>query len=645
MLKIRPLPAKILYGILFACLLPLLLALWAKGTSDVIDLPVPGNPLPGYIFAFAGILIIITGVLQLWIQGKGLPMNPFPPEKLVKSGLYSIIKHPIYTGAVIALAGFSIIFRSDSGLWFVTPLFTLMVVAYVFGFEKDRTGELFDTSGYRTFLTFPESSEENPSGKERFASYFLAFTPWLLVYESFILAGVPSRPWLSNLPFEHRIPVIEWSVIVYSSVYLYALLVPILSESRSELRRFIIDIWFVSIVTFIIYFAFPFIVSQRQFIPVTAPGRFILSGRALDNVTGALPSFHVIWAFVSARYFTRKFRKLAVIWYTIALMIALSCVTTGNHSIPDIAAGFTVYLLAVYRNKLWNYIRRLAELTANSWKEWKLGPARLISHGLYGGLAGFTGTIVACSFITPAEGYVILLIIIAMIAGAGLWAQLVEGSPKLLRPYGYYGGLLGAIAGSALISVFTPVKFGVLAGSLAMAAPWIQAAGRLRCLVQGCCHGRPCSPETGIKFTHPLSRVNKISHLVNVPLHPTQLYSIAANLITGLMLFRLFQSGFNAFFIAGFYLIMNGIARFVEEAYRGEAQTPYFAGMRVYQWLAILSILSGAILTTINCNTVLVYRFSATSAVYSVAAGILVTIASGVDFPGSDRRFARLTTN
>ena len=31
----------------------------------------------------------------------------------------------------------------------------------------------------------------------------------------------------------------------------------------------------------------------------------------------------------------------------------------------------------------------------------------------------------------------------AVLVGAGVWAQLVEGSPALLRPFGYYGGVVG----------------------------------------------------------------------------------------------------------------------------------------------------------------------------------------------------------
>jgi prolipoprotein diacylglyceryltransferase len=235
--------------------------------------------------------------------------------------------------------------------------------------------------------------------------------------------------------------------------------------------------------------------------------------------------------------------------------------------------------------------------------------------------------------------------LIFVIVGAGLWAQIIEGSSKLLRPYGYYGGLIGGIIVCILVSLIFSINLFIVLASFAMAGPWIQSIGRLRCLVQGCCHGKPSNQNIGIRFTHPLSRVNKISGLSGVPLHPTQLYSIGTNIIAGLILIRLFSLGMPSTFIIGIYFILNGIGRFVEESFRGEAQTPYWAGMRIYQWIAIINIFIGACFTVIPNSGVLSFQPNIKSLFLAIIMGILVTIASGVDFPESNRRFARLTSN
>ena len=82
---------------------------------------------------------------------------------------------------------------------------------------------------------------------------------------------------------------------------------------------------------------------------------------------------------------------------------------------------------------------------------------------------------------------------------------------------------------------------------------------------------------------------------------------------------------------------------FVEESLRGEPQTPYFMGMRVYQWLAILSILMGIAFTCVNAGKlptgILDFHLFFNALLYS----LLVLFAYGIDFPESNVRFSRLT--
>ncbi|HEU4889638.1 MAG TPA: prolipoprotein diacylglyceryl transferase family protein, partial [Thermoanaerobaculia bacterium] len=176
-----------------------------------------------------------------------------------------------------------------------------------------------------------------------------------------------------------------------------------------------------------------------------------------------------------------------------------------------------------------------------------------------------------------------------------------------------------------------------------VAAPVVQAFGRVRCLVQGCCHGRPAVDGMGIRYTHPRSRVTRLSDLAGRSLHPTQVYSIIWSLLTLVLLMRLWIVSAPLSFIAGCFFILNGLGRFVEEHFRGEPQTPTLAGLRVYQWLAIATIVAGAILTTIrtvgapppNLPTLTTWLVAAT-------VGVVTYIAYGVDFPRLNARFARL---
>jgi hypothetical protein len=572
-------------------------------------------------------------------------MNAFPPKKFVKNGIYAFTRHPIYFGTVLVSFGLSIVARSSSGFWLVSPLFALLILAYIVGFENERTQIIFGTQDYKPFLSLPDVSNVSPSFTEKISSYFLVFIPWLVVYEAFIYMGAPKDAISTNLPFEEHWPIWEFSEIFYSFIYLFVLLVPLIIKTREQLRCFIIDAWFATIIVGIIYLVFPFIVRQKVFVPHSFLGHLILFERSVDGVTGALPSFHVIWAFLSARYFSKSVIRYKLIWYFLAILISVSCITTGSHSLLDVVAGFGMFIIIVYRSQIWNFIRMQTEHLSNSWREWRWGPVRIINHGFYGGAAGFVGTIVAGFFLGRQYALAGFVILIFVIVGAGLWAQLIEGSSKLLRPYGYYGGLTGGIVACILASLIFSINIFTLLGSFAMAGPWIQSIGRLRCLVQGCCHGKPTNDKIGIRFTHPYSRVNKISGLSGVPLHPTQLYSIGTNIITGFILIRLYSIGSPSSLIIGIYFILNGTGRFVEESFRGEAQTPYWAGMRIYQWIAIINILIGALFTTIPNSGTLIFQPNGLSLLLAIAMGFLVDIASGVDFPESNRRFARLTSH
>jgi prolipoprotein diacylglyceryltransferase len=96
--------------------------------------------------------------------------------------------------------------------------------------------------------------------------------------------------------------------------------------------------------------------------------------------------------------------------------------------------------------------------------------------------------------------------------------------------------------------------------------------------------------------------------------------------------------------VGGVYLILSGIGRFVEEAYRGEPQTPILWGLRLYQWIAIVSVLLGAAITTlVRTPQTPAPILHLSSVLVALVCGIAAWFVSGVDFPESSRRFARLS--
>jgi prolipoprotein diacylglyceryltransferase len=128
-----------------------------------------------------------------------------------------------------------------------------------------------------------------------------------------------------------------------------------------------------------------------------------------------------------------------------------------------------------------------------------------------------------------------------------------------------------------------------------------------------------------------------------VPLHPTPVYSILWNGLIALTVTRLWTLAAPLHLISGIYFILTGLGRFVEEAWRGEPQTPIFLRLRLYQWAAIASVIGGALMTALGDSTPApTPLFAWDSLLPAVVFGLAVSIAMGVDFPNSNRRFSRL---
>jgi prolipoprotein diacylglyceryltransferase len=121
-------------------------------------------------------------------------------------------------------------------------------------------------------------------------------------------------------------------------------------------------------------------------------------------------------------------------------------------------------------------------------------------------------------------------------------------------------------------------------------------------------------------------------------------YSVLYNLVVGIALLRLYQLHASCTMIFGIYLLLSSSGRFVEEAYRGEPQTSIFFGLHFYQWIALAAAIAGAVITTIHSQPlphVSALRFN--SVLLAIACSAIAWFVTGIDFPESSRRFARLT--
>ncbi len=580
------------YGALFVAALPAGLIWWAMALDAQLHLPVVHQPIIGGLLVAAGSATWIAGVIEIIRRGDGLPMNAFPPARYVSSGIYAVVAHPIYAGWTMACAGVSVQTGSAAGLWIVTPAVAIGCAALVRGYERPDLRRRFGASAMvRPWLSLPAEQPVPPRRSERLAVWVLTVLPWFIVCQ--MLAGGPRWPDAAS-----------------------ATLAVLLAPTRGTLRRFGVQ------------------------------GLTTTTAVLLAPALGAGPALHLLWAAFAAETIGARSRA----WSAVAWLWLVLCAAYAGATVSGPIAGRELVVFLACGAILWRPMATVrlaldgAEWLANSWRAWRFGPVRVISHGVFAGLAAAVGVVIVAALAGASSLPGIVALALSTLIGAGLWAQFVEGSPRLLRPFGYYGGVIGGLLASGVMALMGQ-PIGVMLGAVAVAAPWVHSIGRVRCLVQGCCHGRVTDdPRSGIRVSNPHSRAVALAGLEGQPIHATPLYSIAGNLVIGVLLLRAWTSGAPVWFIVGLYLIGAGLARFIEEGYRGEPQTIAWFGLPVYQYLAVASVLTGVVFTTWG-GPPPPHGSWPDAGILAVAFGMgaVYWFAMGVDFPESSRRFARLS--
>ncbi len=596
MAGLKRLVGQIAYASLFLLLWPGLLACCAI-RLDASEFRLWAQPLPpsvGALFAVIGISLAGISMWALWRKGSGLPMNAFPPPRLVASSTYAVFSHPIYVGFTLLVAGAAVVANSAAGFWLITPLSALASAALVFGYEGPDLQRRFGSSRARPLFSLPAGGSDCPSLRARLLACLTAFGPWALLYA--LMSQMPAPEGAVDelrVPWEFQLSRPGWAIWVYSVAYAMAPASVLLVPSNAVLRRFVKAAWAGTAVGFFVMLAFP---AKSALLALDSQGLsawLTQANRWLDADWLAFPSFHAFWVVLAALALQSRGRLTGSIGTSLAVAVAVSCVLSGSHAIVDVAGGSVLAFLSWDMDALWKRVVRAGSRLSNSWCAVRVGPVRIISHFPWSFAGAAVGTSVVLYLGGPALLVPCLAVIAAGILFAGAWGYWLEGGDRLSRPFGYYGYLFGTLFTLAALCALRVDGAGTLAGALAAGAPVAQAVGRLRCIVQGCCHGRPTTAVEGFRVTHACSRVTALSGLHGVAVHPTQLYSIVGNIALGILLGRLWFLGATWPIVGGAYLILSSLARFVEEQYRGEPQTPWRFGLAIYQWLAALMLVTG----------------------------------------------------
>lgn len=188
---------------------------------------------------------------------------------------------------------------------------------------------------------------------------------------------------------------------------------------------------------------------------------------------------------------------------------------------------------------------------------------------------------------------------------------------SLWELFSLWSGGLSMLGGIIAILLFLPwylkkikVPLLPLLDLAALYAPLLHAIARLGCFMAGCCYGKPASLPWSIVYTDPQTEAP-----LNIPLHPTQLYTAGLLLIAFLFFYFIVQKKVHCSGqLLMIYLMVEGMLRFSMDFVRADIEYFSFDSAHLisaHQWIALgmfVISLIGFVVVSKRCQTLPVHQ-------------------------------------
>lgn len=154
----------------------------------------------------------------------------------------------------------------------------------------------------------------------------------------------------------------------------------------------------------------------------------------------------------------------------------------------------------------------------------------------------------------------------------------------------FYGGLAGGLIFAYVYIKKLKQNFLNWLDCFAPVLPIGYMIGRVACIFAGCCYGKECDLPWAIRFPQ------GVEAPANIPLHPTQIYSILGELVVlGILILsekKVKLKPGSLFFI---WMLFHGMVRLVVEQYRGDFRGENILGLSISTIISLLLILGSSI--------------------------------------------------
>lgn len=317
--------------------------------AAILPRTIYGQPWLGWLMAAGGTLMLGMAIRELQLRG-GISRSSAIAARSSPDGLYAHVPRPICLGVGLMVVGWAVAARSIIGFWILVPAVAASLMVWSLAWDGPRIRRMARQLAV-SLVILPEDSDAPPSRVERFRVLWLVVLPWLALYAYSTAGGVPPGAIRYGFSWEERIPVWEWTEILYGSTFPVVAIAPWLARTKRSLRGFMLQAWAAMAIAFSAYWIFPSIAPRRHTETEGVLSQLLLLERNNNPPTAAFPSFHVIWSILCGRLM----RPAALGWAYSAL-VGITCITTGMHYLPDIAAGFLVGLSLLHLERIWEWI-------------------------------------------------------------------------------------------------------------------------------------------------------------------------------------------------------------------------------------------------------------------------------------------------
>ncbi len=351
MSKTTSVTGRILYSILFLLIIPIALWFWAKYTERLIPFPKIESRIGGWILFISGGILMFWGMFALKKYGSGLPMNAYPPSQFVNRGPYRLLRHPIYWGFGILMIGCFLFTGLPSGLWLVTPVTILGMIALVWGYEKIDLKQRFPERTIITVLDLPEKNTEHGRLRDRFASLFwvgalLLLGNFLTVKWTGITPALFGKPLSLHHGFEN--PYLPILTILFIAA------IPFLLKRKDMLREWALSV--IIALSFSLFLSLLFPALGAQYLPPTDLLLKTESGLAISLIS--VPVFLI---FISLQAIFKQSRSLAVLFSFGTLALGIIQLTNSRSAVLHFTVSVMVFIVAVNYNRIWIFLKNASQ--------------------------------------------------------------------------------------------------------------------------------------------------------------------------------------------------------------------------------------------------------------------------------------------